>query len=120
MRTGREKVFDEIARVLLGGPFAGGHADNPLAATPLRAVLAGERALEEAAVRDRDDRPLVGDEIFHVDLALVGHDLGQTRRGVLRLDRLDLFLDDRQHAGLARQDVHEVLDRDQQFGVFAR
>ena len=119
VRAGREQVLDEIARVFLGRALAGRHADDALAAAALRAVLAGERALDEPGVRDGDDRSLVGDEVFHVDLALVGHDLGQARRGVLRLDGLDLFLDDRQHARLLGQDVHQVLDRDHQLGVFA-
>ncbi len=114
VRAGREEVLDEVVRVLFGRPLAGRHADDALAAAALRAVFAGGRALDEAAVRDRDDGALVGDEVFHVDLALVGDDLGQARRGVLRLDGQDLLLDDRQHARFTRQDVHQVLDRDHQ------
>ena len=101
VRAGGEQVLDEIALVLVAARIlARGHADDPLAAAPLRAVLAGRRALDEAAVRDRDDLALVGEEVLHVDLARVGHDLGQARRGVLGLDRLHLLLDDRPARGI--------------------
>ena len=89
--------------------------------TPLpRAAASGIRwpaCADEAAVGDRDDLALVGQEVLHVDLARVGHDLGQARGRVLRPDRLDFLLDDRQHAVLVGDDVHQVADRDHQLRV---
>ena len=65
-------------------------------------------------MRERDDDAFVGDEVFDGDLAFVRHEVGQARRGVLLLDRLQLGLDDRQHARFLGQDVEQVLDRFEQ------
>ena len=70
-----------------GGALAGLHADDALAAAALRAVGADVGALDQAAVRDGDDDAFVGDQVLDGDLAFVGHQLGQARRGVLLLDR---------------------------------
>ena len=67
--------------------FARGHADDAFAAAALRAIRADVGALDQAAVRERDDDAFVGDEVFDGDLAFVRHDLGLARRGVLLLDR---------------------------------
>ena len=74
-----EEMLDEIAFFFLGRAFARGHADDAFAAAALRAECADGGALDEAAVRDADDAAFVGDEILHVDLAFVGHELGQAR-----------------------------------------
>ena len=79
MRAGGEEMLDEIALFFLGRAFARGHADHAFAAAPLRAERADGGALDEAAVRDADDAAFVGDQIFHVDLAFVRHELGQAR-----------------------------------------
>ncbi len=118
MRRGGEKMFDEIAFILLGRAFACGHADDALAAATLRAEGTDRSALDEAAVRDADDAAFVGDEILHVDLAFVGHELGQARAGVLLPDLAQLFLDDLEDAHFLRQDVAQVLDRLDQLLVF--
>ena len=64
-------MLDEIALFLFGRAFARGHADDALAAAALRAKRAHRGAFDEAAVRDADDAAFVGDQILHVDLALV-------------------------------------------------
>ena len=76
MRGRGEEMLDEIALFFLGRAFARGHADDAFAAASLRAKRADRGALDEAAVGDADDAAFVGDEILHVDLAFVGHELG--------------------------------------------
>ena len=68
-------MLDEIAFLFLGGAFARGHADDALAAAALRAKRADGGALDETAVGDADDAAFIGDEILHVDLAFVRHQL---------------------------------------------
>ena len=111
-------MLDEIAFVLLRRAFARGHADDAFAAAPLRAKGADRGALDKAVVRDADDAAFVGDEILHVDLAFVRHELGQARAGVLVVDLAQLFLDDLENAGLFRENVAQILDRLDQLLVF--
>ena len=94
MGRGREEMLDEISFVFLRRALSRRHADDAFATAPLRAERAHRRALDEAAVRDANDRSFVGDEILHVDLAFVGHQLGQTRAGVFLLNLAQLLLDD--------------------------
>ena len=54
--------------------FAGGHADDPLAAAALRAIGADVRALDQPVVRERDDDAFVRNQVFDGDLAFVGHE----------------------------------------------
>ena len=108
MRAGREEVLHEVARLVLALRLAHGHAFEALAAAVLRAVFAGERALDVAAVAERDDGRLVRDEVGDGNLALLRGEVRAPRRGVLRLHGEDLFLDDGQHTLLAGEDVHEV------------
>ena len=63
-------------------------------------------------------RSFVGDQILHVDLAFIGHDLGQTRGGVFSLNLAQLFFDDLKDALLFRQNVAQVFDRLDQLLVF--
>ncbi len=67
------------------GRLARGHADDAFAAAPLRAIFADVGALDQAGVGDGDDDTFVGDQVFDRDFALVGNDLGHTRRGVFLL-----------------------------------
>ena len=76
-------MFDEIALCFLGRSFACRHADHAFAAAPLRAKRADRRALDKAAMGDADDAAFVRDQILHVDLAFVRHELGQARGAVL-------------------------------------
>ena len=62
------------------------HADHALAAAPLCAKCAHGGAFDEAAVGDADDAAFVGDEILHVDLALIGSEVC-VRRGPIRVCR---------------------------------
>ena len=63
-------------------------------------------------------QPFVRDEIFHVNLALIGHDLRQARRAVLVANLAELFFDDREDALLFGQNVAKIFDRFEKFLVF--
>ncbi len=67
---------------------------------------------------DGDDDPFVGDQVFDGNFALVGNQLGQSRRGVFFLDLLQLRLDDGENPRLPRQDVKQILDAFEQLRVF--
>jgi hypothetical protein len=106
---GCEEMLDEI--VVLGlVALARGHADDAAPAAPLRAVAADVGALDERGVGERDDHAFVGDEVLDRHLALVGDDLRAPLVAVLLLDRLELLLDDGEHADFLGQDVHEIGD----------
>ena len=75
VRRRGEEMLDEIAFFFLGRAFARGHADDAFAAAPLRPKRADGRAFDKAAVRDADDAAFIRDEILHVDLAFVRHEL---------------------------------------------
>src|SRR6266513_6281012 len=98
-------MLDEIAFFLLRRALARRHSDDAFAAAPLCTERANGRALNEATVRNADDATLISDEIFHVDLAFVGHELGQTRAAMLVADFAPLFLNDGEDALLLRQNV---------------
>ena len=98
--------------------FALFHADDALAAAALRAVGADGGALDVALVRDGDDAGFVGDEVFDVDLALVGHDVGAARVAVLLFDFEQLGLHDAHELLLAGEQALEVLDALDEFEVF--
>ena len=120
MRAGGEEVLDEVLSLALhDGVFACTHADDALAATALGAVRANVGALNEAVVGEGNDDALVGDEILDRHVALVGDDVGAARRGVLVFNFYDTFFDDAQHAIFAGDDVHQILDLDEQFVVLA-
>ncbi len=109
---GREKVFHKVAHLLFvrAAELGGFHASQSLAAAALAAVFAAQGAFDIAAVGNGDDHAFVGDQVHQIDLALLGGEVGQTRGGVLGFDDLQFLLDDRQHAGFAGDDVHEVGD----------
>ena len=115
--AGREKVLDEIA-VLLGLALARGHADDAFAAAALGAVGTDVGPLDQAGVGDGDDDAFVRDEVFNGDLAFVGHDLAQARRGVFLFDLLQFLFDDGHHALFFCEDIEEVFDFFEQLGVF--
>ena len=117
MRAGGEQMLDEI--VVPGGlALLRRHADDPLAAAALGAVLAHIGALDEAVVRERNDHALIRNEVFNGNLALVGDDFSFARGGVLLPDRPQLRLDDRHHARFLRENIEQILDHFQQGPVF--
>ena len=79
MRRSGKEMLNEIALFFFRGPFTRRHADHALAAAPLRTKRAHGSAFDEASVRDADDAALIGDEVLHVDLAFIRHQLGQAR-----------------------------------------
>src|SRR5437773_10473017 len=79
--AGGEQVLDEIL-VLLGGAFAGGHANDPFAAAPLRAVGTDVGPLDQSVVGQRDDDAFVGNQVFDGNFAFVRHQFGEAWRGV--------------------------------------
>src|ERR1017187_2015333 len=117
VRAGCEKVLDEII-ILIRCALFRRHADDAFAAAALRAIGTDVGALEQAVVRERDDDALVGNEILDVDLAFVGFEISQARGGVFLFDHLQFVLDDGEHAGFLRQNVHQILDALEQFLVF--
>ena len=120
VRAGGEEMLDEVLGFALhDGVLAGAHADDALAASALGAVRADIGALDEAVVRESDDDAFVGDEVLNRHVALVGDDVGAARRGVLFFNLYDAFFDDGQHAIFAGDDVHQILDLDEQFVVLA-
>src|SRR5436305_102353 len=78
---------------------------------PLRSKRTYRGALDKAAMGDADNATLVGDEIFHVYLALVRHQLSQSRRCIFVAKLAQLFLDDGEDALFLGQDVAQIFDR---------
>ena len=111
VRGGGEEMLDEIAFLLLGRAFARGHADHAFAAAPLRAKCAHRGALDEAAVRDADDAAFVGDEILHVDLAFVGHELrsGAAVPYLSRISRSSFLMIVKTRASFARMSRRSLI-----------
>ena len=64
-------------------------------------------------MRERDDDALVGDKILDRHVAFVRHEVRAAWGGVLVLDGRQLVLDDGEHAFLAGEDVHQVLNFDE-------
>ncbi len=118
VRLDGEQVLDEIIRFALAGG-AGFHALETLAAAALQAVFGGGRAFHITAVGKRDDHRVVGDEVLHGDFAGLGEDRALARRGVFVADGAEFVLDDGEHADFAGEDVHQVLDVDEDAVVFA-
>src|SRR5688572_15584621 len=111
-------MLDEIAFFFLGGPFARGHPDDALAAPALRTERADRSAFDEPAMRDADDASLIGDQVLHVDLALVRNELGKPRRRVLVTNLTQFLFDDLENARFLGENVAQILDRLDQVGVF--
>lgn len=84
-------MFDKIAFLLLSSAFARLHAYHAFATAPLRAKRAYGRAFDETAMGDADDATLIRNEIFHVDLRLIGRDFRQARRAVFIVNFPELF-----------------------------
>ena len=120
VRRGGEEMFDEIAFVLFARAFPRRHSDHAFAAAALSAESADGGAFDESAVGDADDAAFVRDQILHVDLALVGNELRQTRTGVFLLNLAQLFLDDLEDARFLRQNVEQILNGADQLLVFVR
>ena len=120
MRRRGEEMLDEVAFLFLGCAFARRHADHAFAAAALRPERADRGPLDEPAVSNADDATFVRDQILHVDLALVGNELGQSRRRVFVADFAQLFLDDLEDARFFRENVSQVFDGIEQPAVFLR
>src|SRR5207302_4830674 len=85
---GHEEVLDDVLLFELCTLHA-------LAATLLRSVEVGLRALCVAAACDRDDDVLFGDEVLEAHVALVGDDPRPTLVAVPARDLTELVADDR-------------------------
>src|SRR4029077_6126885 len=112
-----KKMFHEIAFLFLGSAFARLHADHTLASAPLRTKRAHSRAFNKAPMSNADDATLVRDQIFHVDLRLIGRDFRQACRAVFVANFPKLFFDNREDTLLFGQDVAEVFDGVEEFLV---
>ncbi len=98
-----EEVVDDVVLAQLG-------ATHSLAATLLRTVVVAARPLGVAAAGDGDDHLLLGDEVFHRDLAGVREDRRATLVAVLRDELVHLVGDDLTLARLLREDVLVLQD----------
>jgi hypothetical protein len=83
---------EQVLHLVVGAQRRPAHA---LAAALLQPVLVGTGALGVAAVRDRDDHVLVGDEVLVGHVAVGGDDRGAPVVAVLVDDLLQLLADDR-------------------------
>lgn len=110
MRRRDQEILDEI--LLLRR-----HALNTLATAVLAAVGVERHALDVVVVRQRDDDVFLGDEVLDVDLARVDRQARAARIAELRLDCLELVLDDGEDAALVREDGLVLLDGLQDFLV---
>ena len=85
--------------------FLGLHTAHAHATSALCPIRVDRQPLDVAAVGDGDDHLLVGNQLFHVDLALNRTDRGAAIVGELGLDRLELFDDHLRHAALVGKDA---------------
>ena len=108
VRRRDQEVLDEI--LLLRR-----HALDALAAAVLAAISIECHALDVVVVRQRDDDVFLSDEVLDVDLARVDRQARAARIAELRLDRLELVLDDAEDAALICEDGLVVLDGLQDF-----
>src|SRR5580704_8989006 len=98
MGAGREQVLDEIALISACLGFPGGHPDHAATATPLRAKLAFCRSFDVAAVGDRNDASLIGDQVFERDLSLVRQNCCEAFGSVFVPNPEQFLLDDRHYS----------------------
>src|SRR5262249_53220905 len=103
MRRGDEDLRHHIL-------LARGHAGTALAAPALGAIGGEWHAFDVAAVTDGDDHILALDQVLVLDLTFHFDDLGEPRRGELRLDVGKLFFDDVDDAGPRRENAQVILD----------
>ena len=87
VRRGDEEVLDDVVGTQLGAAHA-------LAAAALGPVQVGLGPLGVAAAGDRDDHVLLGDQVRHGHVAVVGDDLGAPVVAELRDDLAELGADD--------------------------
>ena len=107
MRLNAEEMLDKISGFVLLGA-TGFHAFEAFSATALDAEFARKRALNIAAMRERDDHRVIGDEVLHGDLANFGDDVALPWSGEAVFDDAQLVLDDGEHSFLTGENVHEV------------
>ena len=103
MRIGDEDAGDEIL-------FARRHAGAAFAAAALRPIGGERHALDVALVAHGDDHVLALDQVFVLDLGIHFEDLGAPRRAELRLDAVELVLDDGDDARARAEDGEIVGD----------
>ena len=103
MRIGDEDAGDEIL-------FPRRHAGAALAAAALRPIGGQRHALDVALVAHSDDHVLALDQVLVLDLGVHLEDLGAARGAELRLDGVELVLDDGDDAGARAQDGEIVGD----------
>src|SRR3979411_196789 len=77
--------------------------------TPLPPRRCARNAL--TAVRDANDATFVGDEILHVDLALVFDEFRQSGRTMFVADLAQFLFDNGEDTRLFRQNIAQILDR---------
>ena len=108
--AGDEEVLDLVL-------FFEVHAGDADAAALLLAVGGDRQALDVAGLGDGDHHLLLGDEVFDVDVALVGHDLGAAVVVVEALDLAQLALDDAVDGVFVAEQLAQLLDAREQAGV---
>ena len=94
--------------------FAGAHADTPLAAAPLAAVVRDRRPLDVARVAHGDRHVFFGDQVLDAELAFLGEDLRPAIVAVLLLHPAQFVDDDLHHQPVARENREEAFDQLQQ------
>ena len=108
--AGDEEVLDLVF-------FFEVHAGDAHAAALLLAVGGGRQALDVAGLGDRDHHLLLGDEVFDVEVAFVGHDLGAAVVVVEALELAELGLDDAVDGVFVAEQLAQLLDARQQAAV---
>ena len=110
VRRGREEVFDKIARIIPLFLLLGLHAKDALPAASLGPVAGDGGPFDVAGMRKGDHRALLRDQVLHVDLPFVLHNLGAAGISVFLLNLEQLLFDDRVDLLLAGQNTAQLLD----------
>src|SRR5690606_10868685 len=110
VRRRDEQILDEVL-------FPRIERGDATSSPPLRPVCVHGQALDVSGVGQGDDDVFFRDEIFVVDLALFGHDLGAPLVAEPLLDVEKLFFDHVCHLGRIFQQLLQIGDRLQKLGV---
>jgi hypothetical protein len=113
----REKVFNEIPRVTGNLRLAGRHPNDTPATATLGSEFAFGSSFDVSAVCDRDNTPLVCDQILDVDFSLFRKNPGKAFATVFFFDADELILDDCHHAIGSVQDIEQIIDFSDDFTV---
>ena len=111
MRATGKQVFDKVLFPLF-------HSHHPFAAPPLAAIGTDGGPLDVALVADGDDAGFVGNEIFDVHLAFIGHNVGPTGVAILLFDRQQFALHERHQLLLAGKQSPQKFDELDEFEIF--